>query len=61
MHQYKNISGVDQSIIGVGLVPADAEFSTNVKIQNPNFQPISGAPESTQPAPVATESAKEAE
>lgn len=37
MYKYKNVSELDQSLVGLGLVPAGTEFSSNVKIENPNF------------------------
>jgi hypothetical protein len=35
--RYKNISGEDLSVIGVGIVHADAEIETDFVINNPNF------------------------
>lgn len=56
MYKYKNISGLEQTIIGVGCVPAGAVFTSVVPINNPNFQPVSNTVE---PAPV--EELKESE
>lgn len=56
MYKYKNVSELDQSIIGLGLVPAGKEFTSNVKIENPNFQLVSESEETIKTeAPEVTE------
>lgn len=42
-YRYKNVSGMDQTIVGVGVVKADAEFTINGVIHNPNFQLVTEA------------------
>ncbi len=37
-YKYKNISDSEQSLIGFGVVDADAEIETDRVIENPNFK-----------------------
>lgn len=37
-HKYKNESGKDQTLIGVGIVKADGEVVVERPIENPNFK-----------------------
>ncbi len=61
MYKYKNISGRRQSIVGFGVVEADAEFESEKLIENPNFQRVNTAPvQQAQPvAPVQQPEVKE--
>lgn len=67
MYRYKNVSGMDQSIIGRGLVPADTEFETAEPIHNPSFellsetQPQPEPPKQPEPAPETEVNKQEAE
>ncbi|HMT18552.1 MAG TPA: hypothetical protein PKD15_00790 [Candidatus Saccharibacteria bacterium] len=51
MYKYKNISGLEQAIIGVGCVPADAVFTTYVPINNPNFELLQSEEQAVQAEP----------
>lgn len=51
--QYKNISAEDLSVIGVGIVPAGAEVSTDTVINNPNFELVKE--QRTEPKPKTAE------
>lgn len=41
MNKYENVSGVDQSLVGYGIVKAGATINVPFKIENPNFTVIS--------------------
>lgn len=54
-YRYKNVSDQDQDIIGLGLVPAGAEFTTSIEINNPNFEKLGDTPAETPAAPAAND------
>ncbi len=37
-YRYKNVSGSDQAVVGIGSVVAGQEFDSTVPIENPNFE-----------------------
>lgn len=53
MYKYRNVSGSDQSIVGLGLVPADKEFESAALINNPNFELTSGEQQAPPASPVS--------
>ena len=51
-YKYKNLSGVEQIVIGFGKVGAKGYLHTNELINNPNFELVSGKktePEQAEP------------
>lgn len=40
MNRYRNISGVEQSVIGFGIVKAGQVVETSLLLENPNFEPL---------------------
>jgi len=40
MNKYENVSGVDQSLVGYGVIKAGAIVEVPFLIENPNFKPV---------------------
>lgn len=54
MRKYKNVSAVEQVIVGVGVVPAGQEFITHHEIENPNIEDLGEVDEPSQVVGVQT-------
>lgn len=48
--KYKNLSDQDQIVPNVGIAKANSEFDSSVKLENPNFQLVSQAPQDVSPS-----------
>lgn len=59
MYKYRNVSDMDQSVVGLGLVPAGKEFETNVKIESSLFEEVGATKQPAPEPPVETKNEQE--